>query len=59
VTAAHAAASELISGALGKADTPDAVRSIAIPAVAESPALVVHVIPMRREARDIFSASLR
>ncbi|MCV9965812.1 helix-turn-helix transcriptional regulator [Pararhizobium sp. BT-229] len=34
------------------------VQSIPLPAVEEAPALILHVLPLRRNARDIFSKSL-
>lgn len=39
---------------LSRADSADPVQSIAVPAAGDTPPLVVHLAPIRGEARDVF-----
>lgn len=48
-----ASADDLLQSALS-ALHPNGVRSIPVPATHEHPALIVHVVPIRREAHDVF-----
>ena len=50
-----ASADRLLSAAIETLDQPGALpRSIPVPAAGDDPALVVHLIPIRRAAHDIF-----
>lgn len=53
------AANEALSNALTRirADSPTDVRSVVLPAVDEEPACVLHIVPVRRQALDVFSRS--
>lgn len=55
---AHAPAHTLFQEAVSQARRIEGVvRSIPIPASEEKPALIVHVLPLRRSAYDVFSGS--
>lgn len=56
---ARPAANRLLQEALAAAqgDSEAAARSIPVPAEADRPAMIVHVVPLRRSASDIFSGA--
>jgi DNA-binding CsgD family transcriptional regulator len=52
----HKPVAEMFEQALARIDLDDGgVRSIPVPAIGEAPALVVHLVPIRRRAHDIFA----
>lgn len=55
VIVGHQPAADMLGSVLAEADTTRFVHSIPIPPVGGKPAIIAHVIPMRREARDIFA----
>jgi len=55
LTTAHRSSSEILNDALIRIEQQQLVRSIAIQAYEDKPALVGHVIPIAKQAHDIFS----
>ncbi len=52
---ADASANALLQQAIARNEDNGVVRSIAVPAAKSRPALIVHLLPLRRDAHDIFS----
>ena len=57
VQIANRPANEALKAALGAAGAGGAARSIPIPAEAGEPALIAHLVPIRRAAHDIFASA--
>lgn len=57
LTLAHRPSNDILDNALERIEHDRSIRSIPVPAYGDMPGLVSHVIPIRRQAHDIFASA--
>ncbi|MBL8583458.1 MAG: helix-turn-helix transcriptional regulator [Rhizobiaceae bacterium] len=57
ISLVHASSDDLMKQALAHITDDSSVRSIPVPATDDAPALIVHIVPIRRQAHDVLAGA--